>query len=228
MRVRHHCPVRTTFQTCRAFTLLELLVAAFAASVLMVALLTVMSVSWKLQERARERQLADAPRDAALQQLRAELRAAVVPNGLLADLFLAETEESGEVRLDRLEFVTATGGFTPDALGGDLVRLAYYLVESDKAGEYDLVRAEQANVLVVEVEEAEELVMLRGVASFELTFYDGTDWTDGWDSSVQENELPLAIHVRLTFAPRAGQTPPPLELTLPFEARSVASGGTGS
>ncbi len=209
------------------FTLLELLTAAMASAVLMAALLTVVAVAWKLQERAVDRQAVAVPRDAVSRLMRGDLLAAVPPNGILAGPLLAEAVEVGDQRTDTLEFVAAIGGAAWEQVGPELAKINYYLLERDTPGEYDLIRTEESNLLAVEIEEPEEIVLLRGVVGFELNFHDGTDWVTGWDSTVQENQLPVAVQVRILFAERDGRIPLPLALVLPFEARSLLAAVAG-
>ena len=204
----------------RAFTLLELLVALGCAAVLLSALLVAFSGSWRLQEQAQRRALAEAPRAAAVQRLRRELAAAVPPGGLLAEPLLATMTTSGEQRQDDLTFVAAIGATSPDTAGGDLVRLHYYLPASETTADaWQLVRTAETNLLAVATDsEPAALVVLDDVAAFTVSGYDGSVWQDGWDATVQGNVLPAALRVRVDFAERAGVTPRPLQLTVPFAA----------
>ena len=208
------------------FTLLELLVAAFAAAVLMAALLVAMGGAWRLQQRAADLESAEIPRETAFLRLRQEFQAAVPPRGILAGPLLSQAVEAGDWRHDDVEWTAAIGATNPDApLTTDLVIVHYYLTATDQADVYRLVRTQRPSVPATEETTPEEIVILDGVVSFLLTWYDGTTWQDAWDSSAQQNQLPQAVWVRLDFAERKGIRPKPLELIVPFAMRTPGAQG---
>ena len=207
------------------FTLIELLVAAVAAAVLMAALVACLAGAWRLQEQGQDREASSTAMDMARQQLSEDLRAAVPPTGILSGPFVATSEEQGDLRRDDLQWVAALGARNPDASGGDLVRLHYYLIESGTAGPYHLIRTEKTNLLAVEEEELEEVALLDHVISFAASWYDGETWLDSWDSTIEENQLPEAGRIRIEFAEDAQIRAPPLEIVVPLLMRTVASGG---
>jgi len=207
------------------FTLVELLVAAVAAAVLFTALLAAMSGAWRLQERSHDRELAEAPIEAAVRRLTCELRTAVPPTGRLAGPLVATATEAGTYRHDDVSWVSATGARNPERLESDFVDVHYYLVETDDPEVFRLVRTEVRDLLATEVDEPDEVTVMDDVVSFMVTWYDGTDWVDGWDSTVQENRLPLAARVRVEFAATDTTRRPPMELIAPLVMRSPDTGG---
>lgn len=218
-----------------AFTLLELLVAAFAGAILMAALLLVMGGAWRLQQRAIDLETAALPREFACQRLRCEFQAAVPPAGLLAGPLTGQTTKAGDWRRDDVQWVSAVGATSPEAKGSDLVTLHYYLAENTQSGVYRLVRTERRSPLATTDDTSEETVILDNLVSFAVTWYDGQTWQDSWDSSAQQPPLPQAVRVRLDFAEANGVRPVPLELIVPFSVRSAstqvtaaASGGGGT
>ena len=58
--------------------------------------------------------------------------------------------------------------------------------------------------------------LLSGVENLALTYYDGTSWTETWDSSTTTN-LPVAIKVDITLAEAKGarSTLAPIEFIVP-------------
>ena len=42
-------------------------------------------------------------------------------------------------------------------------------------------------------------MLCRGVTAFNLRYFDGSQWQQGWDSTAQNNELPAAVEVTLTL-----------------------------
>jgi prepilin-type N-terminal cleavage/methylation domain-containing protein len=83
-------------------------------------------------------------------------------------------------------------------LAGGTLRVAYAVRVTD-AGTRVLVRQVQRNLLAdVETGEADdESVVCRGVRTFQLRYFDGTQWLDTWDSSQTGNALPMAVEVTL-------------------------------
>ena len=43
----------------------------------------------------------------------------------------------------------------------------------------------------------EEEVICRGVESFAVRYYDGTEWLDSWDSTQEDNQIPAALEITL-------------------------------
>ena len=207
----------------RGFTLLELLVATLAAAVLMAALLMALFGAWRLEARSSELESVTLPREMADQRLRREFQAAVPPAGLLAGPLTSVTATSGDWRHDEATWVTAIGATNPDTAWGDFVTVHYYLSESEQNGVYRLMRTEQRNLLALTEETPEETVILEGVVSFKLTWFDGENWLDSWDSTAQNNQLPQAVQVRLDFAGADQTRPAPLELIVPFVMRSLGA-----
>jgi len=211
--------------SCR-FTLLELLVAAVASSVLMSALLVLSGVAWKLQLRSQEQQLQEAPREVVFAQLRQELSAAVPSAGVIAEPFVGEMVRNGGIFLDSLAFTAAVGTALPTTFGSELVRIDYSLRPcQQRLGTYHLLRRQWPIPLAIQRGTPEEMVMLSDVVGLQLRFFAGGNWFDSWDSTLHDNQLPEAVHLRLDFADAAGVAvvSMPLQLLLPLRMRLSAS-----
>jgi len=213
----------------RAFTLLELLAGVAVMSILVSGFCGVVPVCFKLRNRMVEATEEPLARHYLLERLRGDLLAALPPGGVLASGLTGEYDEaSGDVRLDSMEFVTASGTLDADEPWGDLIKVEYCVEESEDEDGYDLVRAVTRNLLPYEEDaddddedsdddaeeeddeddddgvddgDTDEDVLLTGVRSFEITYYDGEDWVDSWDSDGQDNELPMAVRVVIEFVP---------------------------
>jgi len=59
------------------------------------------------------------------------------------------------------------------------------------------MRAVTRNLLAPVEEPPEDQFLLGGVEEVVFQFYDGTQWRDAWDSTVEPTGLPLAIKVQL-------------------------------
>ena len=66
------------------------------------------------------------------------------------------------------------------------------------------------NLLPYESEDPPSDIVLEGIESLQITYYDGSDWCDSWDSSAKDNQLPKAIRIQITFRKTQDQAPPPL------------------
>jgi hypothetical protein len=80
--------------------------------------------------------------------------------------------------------------------------VAYYLAPATGGGRgQNLVRVVTRNLLPVQESEPEEHVLMGGVESATLLFYDGYAWVDTWDSTTTLT-LPTALKLSLVMAPR--------------------------
>jgi hypothetical protein len=77
-------------------------------------------------------------------------------------------------------------------------------------------------------------VLLHGIATASLQYFDGTDWTDAWDSATSST-LPTAIKLQLVLAPTDASQPLPapveLVVAVPVITKTSvtqAAGGTGT
>ncbi len=216
----------------RGFTLLEILAATAIFTVLIGAMSTLFNSALRMRERTFEAVEAGLPNAYVVRLLRRDLQSMAPPVGLLAGALLGETEEEGGVRLDTLEFFTASGVVEEDTRWGDLQKIEYYLeAPEEESGPntpgQDFVRAITRNLLAAVVEEPEEQRLLRGVQSLELTYYDGEDWQDSWDSTALDNETPLAVKARIEFvqSETPGEGPRrPIELICEIVSRPRSSG----
>jgi prepilin-type N-terminal cleavage/methylation domain-containing protein len=52
----------------------------------------------------------------------------------------------------------------------------------------------------------QEEVICRGVESFTVQYYDGYEWLDYWDSTQQDNQIPVALQITMEIDPPAGTT----------------------
>jgi hypothetical protein len=62
------------------------------------------------------------------------------------------------------------------------------------------VRRVTTNLLAPQEPEPTEEVLCRRVSSFNLAYFDGSSWLDGWDSDAKDNTLPVAVEVTLVLA----------------------------
>lgn len=216
MRALRHSP------TARGgFTLLELLVATAVGAVVILVINATFFSALKLHNTTHAKIDQDLEVQRALSIVRQDLAGIMLPGGVLSgQLQTTALSSSTDVDGERIspDIYTNSGkvdGWTPFA---DVQMVTYYLGNANTGGQSrTLVRAVTRNLLPVQDITADTQTLLTNVASAEVSFYDGTDWTPEWDSSVTST-LPTAIKFSLTLAPPEGsaQSPPaPIELIVP-------------
>ena len=204
---------------CRPFTLLEILAAAAMFAVMAAALTSVFFATMRLRSNASKRVEEIYPPEYVEATMRTDFQALLPPPsgdaaGLpLAGDVLGEKDLEGGVRLDRIEFHAAAGVISDSAPWGDVLKVQYRVEDSSDGSGFDLVRSVTRNLLAEAIEDPDEQVLLSGVQSFELSYFDGGVWADSWDSTVEEEQLPRAIKARVGFLPVEGaETRAPIEL----------------
>ncbi|MFH1742609.1 MAG: type II secretion system protein GspJ [bacterium] len=210
------------------FTLLEILVATVLFSIIVSALYSVLHGGLRLREKSYQTFEKELPKNYALAIIKRDLSSCVAPGGLLAGSLLGENEENLNRRIDRLEIYTSSGIVNQYMPWGDIQRIEYSLIEPDQSREsngYDLVRTITRNLLASTEEDFEEERLLSEVNSLEFSFYDGEYWQESWDSTMQEDEMPLAIRVRMDFlqSQENVQNERPVELVVPIVTKPVPS-----
>ena len=75
---------------------------------------------------------------------------------------------------------------------------------------------------------AVEEPLLAGVESLEVSFYDGSDWQDSWEVTVDDKTLPEAVRVRLHLARKAAGdfVPAPIEVLVPWTVEAAVETAT--
>lgn len=187
----------------RAFTLLELLVSVLIFSILIAVLYSTLFGSLRLRERAHDNEYDRLPHERLVTTLRADIRSAVVPAGILAGPMLGLRDSAG----DSIEFFAANGVVTAREPWGDIQKIEYLLDDPQDGESPDgrvLVRRTTRNLLATTIDEempgTTTWRLADGVETMTILYYDGTSWLESWDSTIVENEIPQAIRVRMEFA----------------------------
>lgn len=182
----------------RAFTLLELLVATAMTAVLAGSLYATLHIAFQAQRTAAHAVENVRRAELAAELIRRDLESAIVPRGILAGVFYGEdgVTASGRAADAVALHCTADGGQETEGVGD--VRMVEFACETAEDGRgLVLLRRVTLNLLSTNVQEPVEEVICRDVRSFELVYFDGTDWVDSWDSAAQDNALPLAVGVTI-------------------------------
>ena len=221
-------------RSTRGFTLLELLVATAVAAIVLLVINATFFSALRIHNTTHDKIDSDLAQQRALGIVRRDLAGLMLPNtstngGILAGELQtsAFSSSAGDPVGDRVspDFYTNSGrvdGWNPFS---EVQKVAYFLAAAtDGSGGKSLVRAVTRNLLPVQESRPESQVLLDGVVSAEIEFYDGTDWTSEWDSTATSS-LPTAIKFRLAMAaPGAGRNGGGLiELVVPVLVTTAAA-----
>lgn len=215
------------FRARPGFTLMELLLATAVGAVVLLAIQTTFFGALRLHRTTHARLDDDRTVERTLAIVRRDLAGLRLPGGTLAGPLQSTTFSSLAAGTpgDRVtpDLFTTSGridGWTPFA---EVQSVAYYLAAGSAAGAgRDLVRAVTRNLLPVQEAVPEETVLLENVAAAELLYFDGTGWTDTWDSEATTS-LPTALKFSLTLAPadRSAAAPAPCEIVVPLLVKTA-------
>ncbi|HEV7867612.1 MAG TPA: type II secretion system protein GspJ [Chthoniobacteraceae bacterium] len=224
-----------TLRRSAAFTLIEILMAAAAATMILIAIYGVFGSAMRMRDNATERMRVARLQSRAVTVLRNDLQNARVSGGKLAAKLQGSQEAPSSRFPGYLRFVTTTSrqGSDLERLG-DLQQVEYFIADDLETVGGDsgiLVRAVNRNLLAQVEETPVEESVLTGVNAIELSFYDGQSWTDTWElgetatatgtvgttGTTAASTLPQAVRVRITRAPTEKQpAPAAIEILVPW------------
>ncbi len=212
------------------FTLLELLIGIVVGSVVLIVIQTSYFGALRLHQTTHARIEQDRRVQRAVSILRRDLAGLMLPGsetalaqGLQTSPFSGSMADAIGERVTP-DLSTNSGridGWTPFA---DQQRVAYFLVPSATGGAgRDLIRAVTRNLLPVQEVLPEEELVLGGVESASLAYFDGLAWTDTWDSTATET-LPGALRFSFALAAEAGGAPAgTYEVVVPVLVKTTAT-----
>jgi prepilin-type N-terminal cleavage/methylation domain-containing protein len=237
----------------RAFTLIEVLLAVAIFSIVLVAIHMVFYAAVQLRNKSMDAIQEQIPFQQTLAVIKRDLANIVMPGGTNATFFGAfqttQTSTSLSNALNSLNpvndampgqsgppFFTTTGILQDTLPWGDVLRVAYFLAPpTNNTRGKDLIRSVTRNLLPTVTDQPERQVLMSGLQSIEFFFYDGMQWRNYWDSTVETNILPFGFKVQLQLVPEpTDRSPrPPIELVVPLMLQASTNqinqvtGGTG-
>jgi prepilin-type N-terminal cleavage/methylation domain-containing protein len=198
----------------RAFTLLELLVALAIVGLLSGVLYAALHIGFaaraSVQRTMEPRQRADI----VTNFLCRDLESALPPTGTLSGAFIGvDGQDDRGQPGDDLLFCAAVSGPSV-ALATDIRQIEYIIMPD--GDDHVLMRRVTSNLLSPVTVTPDDEVLCRGVQSFNVQYYDGTNWYDNWDSTQpasltgpsQSNALPQAVQVTFALEPSSPGKPP--------------------
>jgi len=187
----------TRNRTHQAFTLLEMLVALAIMGALATSLCASLHIAFRARRSAEQALAPVRAATLAMDLVRQHVESALPPSGVLAGAFIGEDEtgESTGADADTLTFFTTVGHAA--ARQCDIRKVELALVESDDGDWLNLALLTTTNLLAPETPDPREDILCRRVASLNMTYFDGSDWYDSWDSTTHDDALPLAVEVSI-------------------------------
>lgn len=223
-----------------AFTLLELIIATAIGAVVLLVIQTTFFGALRLHNTTHARIERDRVLERAFDFVRRDFAGLLLPGGTLSGEFqtsefssLATGSYGERVTPDIFTSSARIDGWSPFS---EAQMVAYYLADGDTtgaaatstapaapAGSKTLVRVVTRNLLPVQDAASEEVPLLPGVASATVLYYDGSGWTDFWDSAATST-LPSAVKFSLQMASvGSGDPPAPVEIVIPITATTVTT-----
>jgi type II secretion system protein J len=234
------------------FTLLELLIATAVGAIVLLVINGTYFGALRLHNATNEQTDASLVLERALGLVQRDLAGLMVPAGTVtppAGTFSGQfqdtptdslTQEFADTRVSP-DLYTTSGTIDGWQPFSEVQVVAYFLAPTtDGSNTKNLVRAVTRNLLPAQTPTTEEQVLLTGVTDAEFDYYDGSEWTNTWDSTVTLT-LPVAVRFSVSLARRdSSQSAPqlqPIQLVVPVlvstktsqaAALAQASGGTGT
>src|ERR1039457_6278602 len=224
-----------------AFTLIEMVLAIGVASIVLIAVNTVLFASLRLRDTTANVVDAATPLDQAVTFIRRDLQCVVTPtNGtskvVSGDFRAGNVSSPGVPEPVAVEMFTTTGALSASAPWADIQRVTYELkqpTDRNAVGK-DLVRSVVRNLLTITTPEVQDQLMLSGVQNIKFTCFDGAQWQDVWDTTGATStytNLPLAVRVDIQMS-GGGVNAQPIELVVPIDVQTrtntvlTATGGS--
>jgi type II secretory pathway pseudopilin PulG len=216
--------------TFHAFTLVEMILAVGVAALVMAVVGGVFFTALHVREETQAAVDEASPVDQAMALMRRDLQCEVTPtNGtskiLSGDFRVGTLTTPGISQPVAIEMYTATGALRDGAPWGDIQKVTYELRDPADRNEpgKDLYRTVTRNVLATTLPDMDDQWMLGGVQSIEFSCFDGSRWSDAWDTTgvtTVNTNLPLAVRVRVQLAGNHPANMAPIEMLVPIDSQS--------
>ncbi len=215
----------------RAFTLIEMILAVGVAALVLAVVGSVFFTALHLRDATQAAVDSATPVDQALAVMRRDLACAVTPtNGtskvLSGDFRVGTLTSPGISQPVAIEMYTATGAVRDNTPWGDIQKVTYELREPTDRNEpgRDLYRSVTRNLMAITaMPDVDDQWMLGGVQSVEFSCFDGSSWSDTWDTTgitSANTNLPTAVRVRIQLAGNNAAATPPIEMLVPIDSQS--------
>ena len=185
--------------TQAGFTLMEVMFATMAFALILLVMQMTFSGALGLRNRMQKRVDQQAALTLAMSIMKRDLENMIVTGGLMAEGIFCGEMGSPDMPNDQLEFYSTTAVVSDQLPWGDVQKVGYLLgvdpmqTVTTNLGQALMRMSRNALPLEANEEAPVETLMLDNVRSLQFEFFDGLEWLQTWDSTVNEPAVPLAV-----------------------------------
>lgn len=220
-----------------AFTLLELLLATAVGAIVLLVINATFFGALRLHNATHDKIGDNLAIQRTLSIIRRDLAGIMIPASptattnrfsgqLTSDVTSTNDLDNNSERVTP-DITTNSGKIDGWTSYAEVQMVSYYLSPAaNGAPTKDLVRVVTRNLLPAAEPTTENQTLLSGVTSAGISYFDGQDWLDTWDSTTTSS-LPTAIKFSLVVAPSGGTVSrsdvAPIELIVPVIVKTTAT-----
>lgn len=187
----------------KGFTLIEVLIAtAIMAGITAVIYSSFFSASRNVEEAETTRDSTDLARTLVM-KLTDDIANAYFNPSMQETVFVGKNSgaTADELRFDSITFTTLTNWRRPGSKETDLWEVGYRFEDQPDKGGKVMIRTEKRELGKDQpppLEGGTDYTITGSVAGLRLRYYNGSAWTDEWDSRTQRT-LPKAVEIQLSL-----------------------------
>ena len=178
---------------------MEVMFATMAFALILLVMQMTFSGALSLRNRMQKRVDQQAALTLAMSIMKRDLENMIVTGGLMAEGVFCGEMGSPDMPNDQLEFYSTTAVVSDQLPWGDVQKVGYLLgvdpmqTVTTNLGQALMRMSRNALPLEANEEAPVETLMLDNVRSLQFEFFDGLEWLQTWDSTVNEPAVPLAV-----------------------------------
>jgi type II secretion system protein J len=192
LRHRHHS----------GFTLLELMLALMIVAFLVPILYNSLRGGFRVKADAETAVEPARTAEAAMDWLRTDFANSVPPSTSARSLQGPFTGTDGKDDRgcdgDDVQFFTTADSPLHDINNGEVKSIELTIITAP-SGQHVLVRYAVRDLISSFAPNPDVEVICNGIDGFNVRYFDGTNWTDTWDSTQEDNVLPAAVEITITL-----------------------------
>ena len=178
---------------------MEVMFATMAFALILLVMQMTFSGALGLRNRMQKRVDQHSALTQAMSIMKRDLENMIVTGGLMAEGIFCGEMGSPDMPNDQLEFYSTTAVVSDQLPWGDVQKVGYLLgvapMQTVTTNLGQALMRMSLNTLPLEANEEPpvETLMLDNVRSLQFEFFDGLQWLQTWDSTVNEPAVPLAV-----------------------------------